>query len=152
MEGDALTANSDGHTAGGGGHTAGGIQLPPGLTNLLFPEGMIGTDQDNGFKLADFLRQAPLSQGEIDQGRMELMCGIRLGGEVRVQVWQRVAGGVIGKPATIGDGRSGEKKWSGQNLSEAKRLERLHDFARESKERLQSALSQSTLNRTLGPA
>ena len=100
---------------------------------------MIGTDQDNGFKLADLLRQDPLSQVKIDQGRMELMCGIRLGGEVRVQVWQRGAGGVIGKPAAMGDGRSSEKKLSGQDLSEAKRLKRLHDFARESKERLQQS-------------
>lgn len=115
--------------------------VPPGIINFRLPSPVLGPGPDSGLvplKLADLLRQLPLSQSALDSGRMEMVFACASEGSMRAQFWRLKAGADARGRSPRGGSRAPETAASEQKCQQ--RQKDLQCHARESLKRVQDLL------------
>jgi hypothetical protein len=106
-----------------------GVLLLPGITNFLLPNAVAGPGLDSGLmplNLTDLLRRPPLSLGEIESGRMEIVFSCRLSGAASAQFWR-----LKSAPDASGCSARGGSRATKTKVSEQMRLQRGKDLQRQ---------------------
>lgn len=131
---------------GNDARTLEGVALPPGVADFLLPDPMTSLGRGGGLlplKLADLLRQSPLSQSAVASGRMEMVFAYGPEGNVRARFWRLKAGMDGG-----GHSSEGGRRASQTPVSEQARRQRRKDWqehARESLKRIKGTMIDGTM-------